>query len=201
MCDIVLGQHLAHISASGRVADHGRAAADQGDGLVASHLQALHQGQRKKMAGSQAVGGAVKADVKSSLAVVDQVDDLLVGDLSHQATGLQFFVQSHCSFLLLVVGRGKNKAPPAKINWQRARKNPRYHLCLPLPHRTGLTSAHPRVERHSCVCNARTRHSLLAQRIQPAAPGCISPAVLQSLSPTGTSLCRTLQGTCSLHRH
>ena len=37
--------------------------------------------------------------------------------------------------------------------------------------------------------------------IQPAAPGGISPAALRPLTPTGVSLGRTLQGTCSLHRH
>ncbi len=76
LCDVLLGQHLAHIGAAGGVADHGGAAADQGDGLVARHLQALHQGQGHKVAGGQAVGRAVKADVEGGLAVVDQVADL-----------------------------------------------------------------------------------------------------------------------------
>ena len=135
-------------------------AADQGNRLVACHLQALHQGQGHKVACGQAVGSAVKADVKGCLAIVDQVDDLFIGDLGHQAAGLEFFVQSH-DFFLLFVGRGKNKTPSAKNEFGRGRENSRYHLCLPLPHRNDLTSAHPRVERHSCVCNARTRHSLL----------------------------------------
>ena len=93
--DVLFGQHLAHIGAAGGVADHGGAAADQGDGLVAGHLQALHQGQGHEVAGGQAVGGAVKADVKSGLALVDDVDDLLIGDLGHQAAGFQFVVQLH----------------------------------------------------------------------------------------------------------
>ena len=87
--DVLPRQHLAHIGAAGG------AAADQGDGLVAGHLQPLHQGQSHEVAGGQAVGGAVKADVKGRLALVDHVDDLLVGDLGHQAAGLQFVVQFH----------------------------------------------------------------------------------------------------------
>ena len=47
--------------------DHGSAAADQGNRLVACHLQALHQGQGHKVACGQAVGSAVKADVKGCL--------------------------------------------------------------------------------------------------------------------------------------
>src|SRR5699024_5644604 len=93
--DVLFGQHLAHIGAAGGVADHGGAAADQCDGLVAGHLQPLHQGQGHEVAGGQAVGGAVKADVKGRLALVDHVDDLLVGDLGHQAACLQFVVQFH----------------------------------------------------------------------------------------------------------
>ncbi len=145
MGDIVLGQHFAHIGAAGRVTDHSSAAADQGDGLVACQLQALHQGQRQKMAGSQAVGRAVKADIKSSLAVVDQINDLVVGDLCHQTTGLQLFVQRHGKNLLFL-GQRKQKRPLPNINLAEGEKSSRYHLCLPLPHRNDLTSAHPRVE-------------------------------------------------------
>ena len=120
--NVLLGQHLAHIGTAGGVADHGGAAADEGDGLVACHLQALHQGQGHEMSGGQAVGGAVEADVEGSLAVVDEVDDLLIGDLGHQTAGFQFFVQSHKKFPPVLSGRGKNKTPSAKINWQRAIK-------------------------------------------------------------------------------
>ena len=86
--DILFGQHLAHVGTAGGVADHGSAAADQGNRLVACHLQALHQGQGHKVACGQAVGSAVKANVKGCLAIVDQVDDLFIGDLGHQAAGL-----------------------------------------------------------------------------------------------------------------
>ena len=75
MGDVLLGQHLAHIGAAGGVTDHGSAAANLGDGLVACHLQALHQGQGHKVSCGQTIGGAVEADVEGSLAVVDEVDD------------------------------------------------------------------------------------------------------------------------------
>ena len=72
----------------------------------------------------------------------------------------------------------EKKTPSAKINLAEGEKKSRYHLCLPPPHGNGLTSACPRVGQHSCVCNARTRHSLLV--VQPAAPGGISPAILHA---------------------
>ena len=79
------------------------------------------------------------------------------------------------------VGQRKQKRPLPNINLAEGEKSSRYHLCLPLPHRNDLTSAHPRVERHSCVCNARTRHSLLeSSLIQLTAPGGISPAALHA---------------------
>ena len=145
MGNIVLGQHLAHIGAAGGVTDHGSAAANQGDGLVACQLQALHQGQCHKVAGGQAICSAVKADVKGSLAVVDQVDDLLIGDLGHQSAGFQFFVQRHGKTSCFM-GQRKQKHPLPKVNLAEGEITSRYHLCLPFPHRSGLTSAHPRVE-------------------------------------------------------
>ena len=114
MGDVLLGQHLAHIGAAGGVADHGGAAADEGDGLVACHLQTLHQGQGHEVAGSQTVGGAVKADVEGGLAVFDEVDDLVIGDLSHEAAGLEFFVQSHKKFPPVCRAEGKIKRPLPK---------------------------------------------------------------------------------------
>ena len=67
------------------------------------------------MASGQAVGSAVKTDIEGCFAVVDEVDDLIIGDLSHEAAGLEFFVQSHKNFLLFV-GQRENKTPSAKIN-------------------------------------------------------------------------------------
>ena len=59
------------------------------------------------------IGRAVKADIKSSLAVVDQINDLVVGDLCHQTTGLQLFVQSHRK-ILLFLGQREKKTPSAR---------------------------------------------------------------------------------------
>ena len=42
--DVLLGQHLAHIGTAGRVTDHRRAAADQGDGRVACHAAGASSG-------------------------------------------------------------------------------------------------------------------------------------------------------------
>ena len=94
--NILLGEHLAHIRAARGVADHGRAAADERDRLVARHLETLHQRQRHKVAGRQAVGRAVKADVELGLARVDHFADLfLIRDLRKQAARLQLFVNTH----------------------------------------------------------------------------------------------------------
>ncbi len=79
---------LTHIGTAGGVADHGGAAADQGNGLVACHLQALHQAQGHKVAHVQAVRRAVKADVEGGLAVVDHLADLFfVRHLGDQTAG------------------------------------------------------------------------------------------------------------------
>ena len=91
--DVLPGEHFPHIGAPGGVADHGGAAADQGDGLVSRLLQALHEGQGHEVARRQAVSGAVKADVEGGLARVDHLADfVLVGDLGDQPPGRQFFV-------------------------------------------------------------------------------------------------------------
>ena len=94
--DVFLGEHLPHIGAAGGVADHGSAAADEGDGPVARHLQPLHQGQGHEMTGGQAVGCAVKADVKHRFAFVDHLGDLFfVCHLGHKASGFQFLIHCH----------------------------------------------------------------------------------------------------------
>ncbi len=94
--DVLLGEHFSHIRAARRVADHGRAAADERDRLVACHLEAFHQRQCHKVPCRQAVSRAVKADVELGLACIDHFADLvLVRDLRQQAACLQFFVDSH----------------------------------------------------------------------------------------------------------
>ena len=116
--DVLLGEHLAHIRAAGGVADHGGAAADQGDGLVARHLQALHQSQGHEMACRQGVRRAVKADIERGLAVVDHLADLfLVCDLGDQAPSHQFFINSHVVLIpFRYFGRtGGKKTPPVRL--------------------------------------------------------------------------------------
>ena len=93
--------HASHIAASGGVADVARAAADEDDGAVARHLQALHQAQRHEVTDVQAVRRRVKANVEGRLAVVDHFADLrLVRDLRDQAARLQLFINTHCIFSL-----------------------------------------------------------------------------------------------------
>ena len=102
--DVLFGQHLSHVGSAGWVTDHGGAAANQRDWAVACHLQTLHQGQRHKVSGGQAVGGAVKADVKGCFSCVDQfLDFFFVGDLSNQTTANQFFIQCHLYFLHILL--------------------------------------------------------------------------------------------------
>ncbi len=102
MIDVSAGQHLAHIGTAGRVADHGRAAADERDGFVACLLQTLHKRQRHEMPGSQAVGSAVEADVKGGLACIDHIADLfLIRHLGDQPAGDKFFINTH--YMLLII--------------------------------------------------------------------------------------------------
>ena len=94
--DVLLGEHLAHVRAAGGVADHGRAAADEGDGLVSGLLQALHQRQGHEVTGGQAVRRAVKANIEGGLAGVHHFADLIfVCHLGDQTPGDQFFVNTH----------------------------------------------------------------------------------------------------------
>ena len=68
--------HGTHIGTAGGVADHAGTAADEGDGLVAGHLQALHQAQSHEVTHVEGVGGGVKANVEGGLAVVDHFTNL-----------------------------------------------------------------------------------------------------------------------------
>ena len=166
MVNVLFGQHFAHVGTARRVADHGGAAANQGNGFVACHLQALHQGQGHKVAGGQAVGCAVKSDVESSLAVVDYfLDFFLVRYLGNQAAGFQFVINGHgVASSLVCAARAKNKTPLPNVEFGRGRSNTRYHLCLPVPRGGGPS----RVRQPKCTtatpkrCNVRTRPSLTA---------------------------------------
>ena len=96
MINGLLGHHGTHIRSAGGVPDHGGAAANQGDGFVARHLQTLHQAQRHKVTHMQGVGGGVKADVERGLAVIHHLPDFLfIGNLGDQAPGHQLVIHFH----------------------------------------------------------------------------------------------------------
>ncbi len=85
--NILFCEHFTHIGFSRRVADHSRAAAEQGNRLVARHLQTLHKAERHKMTDVQAVRCRVEANVKRSFARVYHLAYLvLVGHLGDQAS-------------------------------------------------------------------------------------------------------------------
>ncbi len=99
--DGLRGHHVAHIGAAGGVADVASAAANEGDGAVARHLEPLHQAQGHKVAHMEGVRSGVKADVEHRLALVDHLGDLLlIGHLGDEAAGLEFFITGHFSCIL-----------------------------------------------------------------------------------------------------
>ena len=75
MVDLLLGQHLAHIGLASRIADHGRAAADQCNRMVAGLLQAGHNNQLQEMADVQRISRCVKTNIECSLMVIQQIAD------------------------------------------------------------------------------------------------------------------------------
>ena len=76
--DGLLGEHLAHVGLSGRVADHARAAAEQGDRHMPGLLHPGHHHDLDKVTHMQTVRCRVKADVESDLVVVQQIPDLFL---------------------------------------------------------------------------------------------------------------------------
>ena len=102
--DLLAGQHFSHIGSSGRVTDHGGAAADQGDRFVSCHLHPFHQGQCHEVTCSQTVCGAVESDIERCFSIVYQVSDFIfVGYLCQKASGDQFVINLHFVFLLFSV--------------------------------------------------------------------------------------------------
>ena len=96
MVDILSREHSAHISSAGRVPDHGRAAADEGNRLIACQLQPLHKCQCHEMSGGQAVCRAVKAYIESCLTGIDHgFDFFLVGHLGDKSPCYQLIVNCH----------------------------------------------------------------------------------------------------------
>lgn len=102
--DLLAGQHFSHIGSSGRVTDHGGAAADQGDRFVSCHLHPFHQGQCHEVTCGQTVCGAVESDIERCFSIVYQVSDFIfVGYLCQKASGDQFVINLHFVFLLFSV--------------------------------------------------------------------------------------------------
>ena len=91
-----LGEHLSHIGSAGGITDERSTVANEGDGAVSCHLQALHKTQSHEVTDVQRVGGAVKADVKRGFAVIDHVFYLIfIGYLRDKPSFDQFFVNTH----------------------------------------------------------------------------------------------------------
>jgi len=97
--DVFLSEHLTHIGTTGGVTDHGGAAADEGDRLVAGHLQALHKAKSHEVTYMQAVCGTVKTNVEGCVTGIDKIGNLfLVSYLGNKTAGNEFFINSHFSF-------------------------------------------------------------------------------------------------------
>ena len=185
--DILPGEHFAHIRPAGGIADHRCAVANEGDGLIAGHLQALHQAQSHEVPHMQGVRCAVKANVEGCLAVVDHLPDLvLIGHLCDQPAGDQFFINSHFfrSFLLLQI-RQEKKSPPVSLD--RGRHMSRYHLIFAAASRSAASRSAP----HPCAVTGAPDASLLRlPPVRKAAPGCIHSHSPLPLAPNGGSLGR-----------
>ena len=94
--DVLRGEHLAHIGATRGITDHSGTAANEGNGTVPCHLQALHQRQGHKVTGRQAIGCAVKANIEGRLALIDHFFDFFfIGNLRNKSAGNQLFINLH----------------------------------------------------------------------------------------------------------
>ena len=177
--DSLLGHHGAHVGAAGGVADHGGAAADQSNGLVAGHLQPFHQAQGHEVAHVEGIGSGVKANIEGGLAVVHQLPDLvLVGHLGDQAAGNQFFVNLHgslsCSAIFTETGKIEAPVPVGTEGEMLSR----YHLWFAAPSRKRPHG----VPAHSRAVTGAPGARLLSleKTVGVPAPRCIRRA---SLSP------------------
>ena len=102
------GHHGAQIASARRISDHARAASYEGNGLIARHLQPLHQTEGHEMPHVQAVRGGIEPDIKGGLPVIDQLLDLfLVGELRQQPPCLQLVKYRHfilpCLSAILII--------------------------------------------------------------------------------------------------
>ena len=99
LVNLIDRHHAAHIGSAGGVSDHTRAAADQGNRLVARVLQALHQAECHEVPHMQTVRGRVEADIEGRLTLVHEAAHLfLVGHLCNQPAGLELIVAIHLFF-------------------------------------------------------------------------------------------------------
>ena len=101
MLDDLRSHHGSHITAAGRISYHTGAAADEGNGLIARHLETFHKAKGHKMAYMKAVCSRIKTDVEYGFAFVYHFFDFFfVCHLGDEASGNQFFVDLHCCTLL-----------------------------------------------------------------------------------------------------
>ena len=126
MINILLGEHLTHISTARWISNHGGAAAYQGNRTVARLLKPLHQRQRHKMSGSQAIRRTVKSNIKRGLTAIDHLSNLvLISNLGNQPPGHQFLINLHIDrSLSFFIPLG----PVARIHFLGQRKNPLLRL-------------------------------------------------------------------------
>ena len=109
--DILAGEHLSHVGTSRGVTYHCGTAADKSYRLVARHLKSLHERKSHEMTCREAVCGAVKADIKRGLAVVDHLFDFrFVRHLRDKSARDELFINSHSYFSFHFVH--KIKKPP-----------------------------------------------------------------------------------------
>ena len=92
------GHHAAHVRFAGRIADSGRAAAEQHNGPVAAALHVRHGHERNIVANVQAVRSGVKADIESDTLLSQKLMKFLgVRRLLDEAALCEYVVcVSHC---------------------------------------------------------------------------------------------------------
>ena len=87
-------EHLAHLGLAAGVADHGRPAADDGDGPVAGPPEMDHGHDGDEAPGVEARGRAVEADVEGDGVRAEHLaDGVLVRDLGDEAARLELIVR------------------------------------------------------------------------------------------------------------
>ena len=121
--DGLLSEHLAHVGAAGRVADHRRAVADEGDGLIARHLQALirHRAMKWPTCRESAVQSA---DIERGLplSIISRIVLIFVTcAMRPRATSLVIKFHNYLLFC---------RQTPS-VHWTEGRKTTRYQFVIP----------------------------------------------------------------------